>query len=885
MKTLFPFLFLLAFACPENSSAQNGVTVIPMPGFFNPISLRHKNCMAVDNSGRNWIGTRDVGLLGWDGVAWVYYDATVGLTDNNVRSLYQDPNGLLWAGTDTGGVCIFNGASWGNYSRWNSPLPSNRILAIAQQGSDMWLGTDRGLVKFDGVNWTVFNTQNSGLPSDTLNQIAFSASGEILAATPRGLIRFDGTNWSGLWYGATHSVECVYVHSDGSEWAISNGELWKKTGTSYTLASQIFDASGVFFTGIKCLTKGPSGGIAFGTKLAQLNEILGTRVKTYYPYGLISTPTTSNSLFAASQNGNYFSLVNIYVSSSSPYIDLFEFDSANYNGLGKGNTGDNMKTLDVNNVAAGILVRGDMHWDLSAAKYHVPKTSNVCTAFCSALWVGGLDTGGILHEAAMTYRQRGIDYFPGPLDAQTGLTDSTTAYKFDRIWKTDQYQISEFQFQFSQGNVQNGTYIPPNDILDWPAIGNLGIAQPLAPFVDVNGNGIYDPLVGGDYPKITGDQEVYWVFNDKLSTHTETGGNPVGVEVQAHAYAYTCPTASTSDRALNLTTFYTFDIINRSANDYHDFSTGYFQDIDLGFYMDDYVGCNPSNNFGFCYNGDSSDVGSITFPGYNSYPPIQSTVVLDGSLAVPNDSIDNDNDGVTDEVGEKNLMTGFIFFKLGNTSAIGSPSEPTDYYGYLNTLWKDSTGMTYGGIGYGGNTRTRFMYPALPDDNLGWNEFTAGDSPNDRSHLISSGNCDFHSGDTIHFTVALITSFDSSDSWNSHAYYQDAIHDVQQVQQWYTNNSAPSCFPLFDAVHALTTTSTPLLLYPNPTNDKLNIQYEAKNKNAVIEIYDIAGKRMYAGMWNDIHAMTIPVDNYAPGIYLVRMTDGTQIVSQKFIKQ
>ncbi len=840
--------------------------------------------MAIDNNGKYWIGTRDLGLLGWDGSAWSYFDYTSGMTDNNVKCLLQDPNGLLWVGTDTGGVCVFNGATWGNFSAWNSPMPSHTVFSLAKNGNDLWIGSDHGLTKYDGTNWTTFNTQNSGLPSDTVNKIAFSATGEILAATARGLIRFDGTNWSGLWSGAILNVEIVYTHTDGSEWALCNGELWKKTGTTYTKASLLFDAPSITFSAINDMGMGPTGGIAFTSPLAQLNEIHGTRVSTFYPIGILPNINYTNALFAASQNGNYFAFVNSFVNNGSPYIDLMLFNPANYYGLGLGVTGDNYKKLDVNDVNAGILDRGDMHWNLNSASYETPKGSGVSSVFCSALWMGGFDPGGNLHEAAMMYRLHGMDYFPGPINAQTFSTDSATAWKFDRLWKTDQYQISEFQFQFAQGNVQSGNYIPSSDILEWPAIGNIGITQPLAPFVDVNHNGIYDPLVGGDYPSITGDQEIYWVFNDLLVAHGETGGLPMGVEVQAHAYAYACPTIQDSDRAINYTTFYNFDVINRSATDYHNMDLGFYQDIDLGNYNNDFVGCLPQDNFGFCYNGVAND-SSPTLANYGHYPPTQATVVLNGPLAVPGDSIDNNNNGVIDEPGEKNLLTGFIFFSLNSSSSItGFPTSTRDYYDYLNGKWKDSTNLTVGGNGYGGTTPTRFMYPSLPDDALSWNEFTAVNIPGDRSHLISTGQCDFLHGDTLHYTLALVTSFDSADAWNSHAYYTNMVHDVNKVQQWYSNSSVPSCFALYDGVSEPQENIASLLLYPNPANDKLNIVYEAKNKNAIIEIYDISGNRIFAGMWNGIHSLTIPLENYSDGIYFVRMIDGEKIVSKKFIK-
>jgi hypothetical protein len=48
----------------------------------------------------------------------------------------------------------------------------------------------------------------------------------------------------------------------------------------------------------------------------------------------------------------------------------------------------------------------------------------------------------------------------------------------------------------------------------------------------------------GDYPSVKdgseayGDQMVYWVFNDKGNVHNETNGNPLGVQINALAFAF-----------------------------------------------------------------------------------------------------------------------------------------------------------------------------------------------------------------------------------------------------------------------------------------------------------------------------------------------------------
>jgi hypothetical protein len=37
---------------------------------------------------------------------------------------------------------------------------------------------------------------------------------------------------------------------------------------------------------------------------------------------------------------------------------------------------------------------------------------------------------------------------------------------------------------------------------------------------------------------LKGDQTIWWVFNDKGNVHTETGGESIGLEIRAQAFAF-----------------------------------------------------------------------------------------------------------------------------------------------------------------------------------------------------------------------------------------------------------------------------------------------------------------------------------------------------------
>ncbi len=132
-------------------------------------------------------------------------------------------------------------------------------------------------------------------------------------------------------------------------------------------------------------------------------------------------------------------------------------------------------TLDINNVSTQINV-GDMWWDLTgSSRYEIPKGRGQNSLFACALWIGGMDENtGNLKLAGQMYRQSSAHYYPGPLD--------------------------------SLGNVN----------------GNIPNLE-LAPFIDVDNDGIYNPNQG-HYPDLKGDQAIWMVFNDMGSFHFETGG-------------------------------------------------------------------------------------------------------------------------------------------------------------------------------------------------------------------------------------------------------------------------------------------------------------------------------------------------------------------------
>jgi hypothetical protein len=422
--------------------------------------------------------------------------------------------------------------------------------------------------------------------------------------------------------------------------------------------------------------------------------------------------------------------------------------------------------LDVNNVRTTILGGGDMWWDLSNAKYEVPKGGRAHSSFAASLWIGGLDAGGQLKVAAMTYRQTGNDFWPGPLDTTSASIEADQCVAYDRHWKITRKEVEDYAAWYADPSSFPG-YTVPLTIQNWPGNGDqsLGQGRFLAPFTDINQNGVYE-WAAGEYPgydltnslgctkfQLYGDQTLWWVFNDKGNVHSETGANPIGLEIHAQAFAF-----ATNDEINNMT-FYAYKVINRSSITLNNTYFGKWVDSDLGLFNDDYVGCDVVRGLGYTYNGTQNDGGSPqpSVGTYGANPPAFGMDFFEGPVADAFDGVDNDRDGVTDEAGEQIIMSKFIYYN-NDFSITGNPENGTHIYNYLTGFWKDGTPVTYGGNGYGGSQPYNFMFPGDTDPNNStvWSEISENNTPADRRFLQSAGPFTLQPGAVNYVTVGAV---------------------------------------------------------------------------------------------------------------------------------
>lgn len=416
--------------------------------------------------------------------------------------------------------------------------------------------------------------------------------------------------------------------------------------------------------------------------------------------------------------------------------------------------------LNVNNVRARLRSGGDMWWDGNQARYIVPNVDpdsgepEVSSLFAGAIWLGAFDQGDNLVLAAQTYRSSGNDYWTGPLDPSTGQTELATCQNWDRHFEVSGASIDAIRADVLTPDPVTG--LPdgrvdgqlPRDLRRWPARGNPYFAsefnfelpdQELAPFIDYDGDGLYNPLFG-DHPVIEvarcpeadynnpiyADQMIWWVYNDNGNTHTQSQGAPMQMEIQVTAFAY-----NTTD-AINNMTFYRYKLLNRNNVVLNDTYFSLWSDPDLGCFDDDFIGSDTLTDVGYVYNGDANDdivCGAGGTPGYGTDIP---------ALAVDYFR------GPQDSTGALIGLSSFQYHVNSGTDPTGDPTAAIGYYRLMSGFWPDGTAVSFGGNGYDPNNpnSTPYVFPSAPSDNSAgaWSMCQDGQiSGNDFRFLHTSG--------------------------------------------------------------------------------------------------------------------------------------------------
>ncbi|HEY5125360.1 MAG TPA: T9SS type A sorting domain-containing protein [Ignavibacteria bacterium] len=760
---------------------------------------------------------------------------------NNISSTFYvtGSNGLLMKTTSSGSNWyVYNTQTSNNlYSfiriiKRDSVTFQFRLFVCGANGTLKYsnlLGSDSSWHNINpGISNDLKSFSNFNLSVLQANQSIICGSGGLILKSTNG-----GDNWSVKNTGITDNLNSVQF-SDSSFGLAGgdNGRIIKSTdgGESWTILNSQTNnnLNSVMIFGYygNAYAAGDNGTLRFTTNggVNWLPESIGQNVD------INSINYSSPRYFAVGNNGKIF---------LKTLDSLYQFFS----------------NLDPNRISS-ILSSGGIFNQNGAlgnlAGFRWPKDSNKTAIFTSGLTIAGY----INSQFRMMAGSFKGECYPGHCINGNYLWDST--FRIYKVSRTDN----------------------PNTSYDWAHWGSM--VPYGAPFVDVNQNGIYEPLV--DTPGVRKAEQTIFICmtdaNPSSHNYSESfggGTSPLGAEIHLTAWGY--------DK-INLKDiqFIKWEIINKSPNSWNSTYFSVFCDPDVGDGSDDYMGCDSIRNLSYGYNADNNDF------VYGYAPPAVGFRILKTPFTntIPS--------------GISSLI------KIGKSSSGGVScesepySDPPGAYNYMKGLKKDSTPWVIP------NTNppqiTKFCYSGDPETGAGWTAYNGyvgncggslyGTTYNvevasDKRYLMSMGGNNFtvNPGDTQTIIMAQLIARGTNN-----------LNSVTRLKQL-----SDTAFQLYQGGFVIGVKPLSSLIpdkfllyqnYPNPFNPTTKIRFEIplskggqRELYSSLKVYDILGKEITTLINEKLNPGVYEADfdgsNFASGVYFYQLRYGDFVQMRKMI--
>ncbi|HRG00680.1 MAG TPA: two-component regulator propeller domain-containing protein [Bacteroidia bacterium] len=183
-------------------------------------------CIFQDSYGYIWFATQGGGISKFDGKSFTNYDKQDGLVGNDVICITEDENKNIWIGT-VDGVSKYNRKKFINYTTENG-LKENKVFHILCDGSKIWISTfGGGIAVLENETFSYLNTAN-GLSSDKVFSVFKDKSGKYWIGTSKGGINlYNGKSFTVIKESKNFnsaSAFCFHESSDGKIWIGTPGK-------------------------------------------------------------------------------------------------------------------------------------------------------------------------------------------------------------------------------------------------------------------------------------------------------------------------------------------------------------------------------------------------------------------------------------------------------------------------------------------------------------------------------------------------------------------------------------------------------------------------------------------------------------------------------------
>lgn len=788
MRLLTFILLLLATTAPLQAQRvlPFGSGITGSLGVYDMVE--HDGKLVIAGMYGTFLGHARNNIQAWDGSTHFDLPGAFTATPQRVRDLEVFNGDLIATGNEAtfGHVARWDGSAW---QAMGAGLPAQGMALCILNNELYAAANDGSVVRWDGSAWQPVGTGFNGVV-----RVIAAHAGQLYAGGDfdqdagnsiqlRHLARWTGTAWEEVGQGLNNAVWGLL--SDGTDLVVAGNFTARGDGTLTLPLWSVFNGTDLTepafaipgATLIEDIQPHPAGGYVLGGNA----QALWVRNTTAAPirFGPV------RGLLAYGGN------VLIGGMGGESYVPVEK--------IGRLVDGTDLAFLDANTISAAFMPWTSMMSLPTAPGFEAPQGSGLHTVYSTSPWVVG-DLNGTLHSAAPMYDPEAPTSGPNAT-----LMDSAFYARYHQVWELDQATIADHIQHWNDGG-----YVMPHAIATWPGNGDVANGEPaqLAPYADLDEDGLYEPA-DGEYPLIRGDEAVFLVLHSVPDADGLHPGMTLDIAVMHYAYG-----DSTDADRFN-TVFSNYRIINRSGDTYTSARMGHFTDFDLGYSLDDRVGCDSTTGLFYAYNGDGLDDN-----GYGTDIPAQGALFLNAPMTAHRTY----GDGITLE-------------DAINGTQFGAPfTEP----GYP----------------------THFQFPG--------GSWTDSGAPGDRRSVGSIGPFTLGAGDTICVDVAY--PFARAANGDPQASLIDLLARAQALKTWYAGQNG-SCGEVVD-IHTRVTpnaAAAPLRLAPNPADAHTVLHLPAGTSASIVQLFDATGRLVTAPQRALADQLVLDTRGLKEGLYLVRV--------------
>jgi signal transduction histidine kinase/ligand-binding sensor domain-containing protein len=175
-----------------------------------------------------------------------------GLPQDTIRAIAQTQDGYLWLGTDEG-LVRFDGYEFVTYTKADGSLPSDDVIALTVgRSGTLWIGTSDGLSRYSNRQFKNF-TVKDGLPGRGINSLVEDQAGVLWMASGGFLCQFEDGRFKTYPKQSLAPIETVHVvYEDVQQqlWVGGAGGVVKRVGDRFSVVLGSNDLRGDFINAI-----------------------------------------------------------------------------------------------------------------------------------------------------------------------------------------------------------------------------------------------------------------------------------------------------------------------------------------------------------------------------------------------------------------------------------------------------------------------------------------------------------------------------------------------------------------------------------------------------------------------------------------------------------